>query len=86
MKIKDIVKDDQIAHFDYYADGNLWYKVIAMQRSADVSWFHQEKELFKFPIPIDDTKGAIFMNKHKAITLMRWIRKHLDLIDSGGCQ
>ena len=71
LNITEIVKD-QTATFLYYIDGNLWY-------ATDNG--------FKFPIPIDDTKGACFNKEHKAITLMRWIRKHIDTIETGdvGC-
>lgn len=75
MKIKDIVSDQKIAYFDYYTDGNLWYHVEIPYTNNTVNW--------QFPIPIEDTKGAIFLKEHKAITLMRWIRKQLELIDSG---
>ena len=56
---------DKTATFDHYADGNLWYIV------GD----------FEFPVPIEDTKGGIFKRDMKAISLMRWIRKHLEYID-----
>lgn len=69
MSIKDIVKDAS-AEFLYYADGSLWYKTSTG---------------FKFPIPIEDTKGAFFNRTHKAITLMRWIRKHSELISENTC-
>jgi hypothetical protein len=71
-KVKDLVKDNARAHFSYYVDGNLWYVI--------KQFGYQD---FKFPVPIEDTKGAVFLDEHKAITLMRWIRKHLELQESG---
>lgn len=48
----------------------------------------KEKEtgssMFEFPIPIADTGTGIFPAQVKAITLMRWIRKHLEKIQKGG--
>ena len=82
MSIKDIVKNT-IAEFEYYADGSLWYivKYDFKTNNTDGVICEDWKE-FKFPIPIEDTKGAFFNRTHKAITLMRWIRKHLDVIES----
>lgn len=80
MNIKGLVQDKN-AVFDYYADGNLWYKTVDIEES-DLS-----DAGFTFPIPIEDTKGAVFNHTHKAITLMRWIRKHVELLETGdqGC-
>lgn len=63
--IKELVKD-QNATFEYYIDGNLWYVTDSG---------------FKFPIPMDDTRGACFNREHKALTLMRWVRKHVDTLE-----
>lgn len=54
------------ATFMYYKNKELWYTV----------------NDFEFPIPIDDTGEGVFENQVKAITLMRWIRKHLQLIEA----
>ena len=60
-ELMDLVKDDQVAHFEGCNGTNLYYKV------QEVS----------FPIPLEDTKGGYFARDMKAVTLMRWIRKHL---------
>jgi len=65
-KIKDMVKN-KLVEFQFYRDGDLWYKTECG---------------FQFPVPISDTKGALFLRTEKAILLMRYIRKHLELIDS----
>lgn len=36
---------------------------------------------FEFPIPLADTEGAEFKATDKALYFMRWIRKHVDLIE-----
>ncbi|MBF84837.1 MAG: hypothetical protein CL489_10290 [Acidobacteria bacterium] len=56
------------ATFQRYTDGKLWYKV----------------NDFEFPIPIEDTKGAVFNAEEKGMTLMRWMRKHIELMKSEG--
>lgn len=80
MKIKEIVKDGKLASFTEYRDGNLWYKVGWWEQGVR---FNEFKE-FEFPIPIEDATGAKFPSEIKAITLMRWIRKHKELLDKGG--
>jgi hypothetical protein len=50
------------ARFAYCTDGALWYEV----------------DGFRFPIPFSETAGACFMSEHKAINLMRWIRKQFE--------
>lgn len=67
-KIKDLVRDKEAVFVEYH-DGNLWYRI--------------EGNDFNFPIPIEDTKGAVFHARVKAIRLMRWVRKHVDLINEG---
>ncbi|HZM24989.1 MAG TPA: hypothetical protein VFC02_24775 [Anaerolineales bacterium] len=53
---------NKTAKFAYCTDGALWYEV----------------DSFRFPVPFEDTVGAYFMPEHKAINLMRWIRKQLE--------
>lgn len=37
---------------------------------------------FEFPIPFEETKGAIWNSEDKAALFMRWIRPHLKLVES----
>ena len=53
---------NKTAKFAYCTDGALWYEV----------------DGFRFPIPFEETVGAYFKPEHKAINLMRWIRKQLE--------
>lgn len=46
--------------FQYYRDGELWYEC---------------ENGFKFPVPVTDTGGAVFLREDKGILFMRWIRK-----------
>jgi len=66
MKILDLVKGTT-AKFVCYRDGDLWYRICVTDTVE-----------FEFPVPISDTGTGIFPAEIKAITLMRWVRKHLD--------
>jgi len=79
ISLKNLVKNTT-AEFVCYRDGDLWYRVY---ESKDKS---ASKHLFEFPIPIEDTGTGIFPAQVKAITLMRWIRKHLERIQKDGRQ
>ncbi len=57
---------NKVAKFAYCTDGALWYEV----------------DGFRFAIPFSETVGAYFKPEHKAINLMRWIRKQLEENDA----
>lgn len=65
MSIKDMVKD-KVVKFLFYKEGELWYVTECG---------------FEFPVPISDAGTAAFNSEDKAILFMRWIRKHIALID-----
>lgn len=67
MKIKDIVKNNAQTYFQFYRDGEFYYKTDSG---------------FEYNISIDETKGASFKNQDRAFTHMRWIRKRLELLSS----
>lgn len=68
MKIIDVVKNDNMAYFSHYCGGNLYYTV------------NVEDDIFLFNINTDPNEvgSAVFSDKMKAITLMRWIRKCME--------
>jgi hypothetical protein len=37
---------------------------------------------FKFPVPLADTAGADFQAEDKGLFFMRWIRKHMALVET----
>lgn len=53
------------SHFIFFRAGNLWYR-------TDTG--------FEFPVPVEDTGGATFDAEIKSLTLMRWIRKHMNVV------
>lgn len=53
---------NKVAKFVYCTDGALWYEI----------------DGFRFAVPFSDTTEAYFMPEHKAINLMRWVRKQLE--------
>jgi hypothetical protein len=65
--IKEMVKDQKKTIFIYYRDGELWYKTECG---------------FEFPVPIKDVGNATFLAEDKAILLMRYIRKHKEMLES----
>lgn len=64
QNIKTMVKDKTVT-FVEYKENELFYKTECG---------------FKFPVPISDTGKGTFLATDKAITYMRWIRKHMDFI------
>lgn len=57
---------DKTVKFLFYKEGELWYVTECG---------------FEFPVPISDTGTGAFNNEDKAMLFMRWIRKHLELIE-----
>lgn len=72
--VKNLVKGT-MANFTCYRDGELWYSIEYVQENG----VHK----FEFPVPVSDTGTGIFPVTIKAITLMRWIRKHYEKHASG---
>ena len=66
MQLKDLVKDKTVS-FEFYRDGELWYRV------SDTD--------FTFPVPITDAGTGVFKAVDKSLLFMRYIRKHLDMLD-----
>ena len=65
--IKELVKD-KTASFIYFKNNELWYSV--------------DGPNFEFPVPISDVGDAKFLVEDKAIFFMRWIRQHINLIET----
>ncbi len=78
--LKTLVKNTT-AEFVCYRDGDLWYRIVCLEKLPD-----EEALNFEFPVPVRDTGTGIFPAQVKAITLMRWIRKHLEKIQMGNWQ
>lgn len=64
--IKEMVKDKKV-NFLFYRTGELWYTTECG---------------FEFPVPISDTGDGVFLSSDRAILFMRYIRKHIDYIES----
>jgi hypothetical protein len=65
VNIKDIVKGN-VARFAFYRAGNAFYEV------------EVEGTKYKFPVSLEDLGTATLFAEHKAITLMRYIRRALE--------
>lgn len=64
--LKKMVVDGKKVNFSFYRDGNLWYEA---------------ENGFIFPVPISDIGTATFNKEEKAILMMRYIQKHLKIIE-----
>ena len=71
MTMVEIVKDN-IARFSFYREGELYYEVLDGKSG---------NKICMFPVNVEDKRdigNASFNVQHKAITLMRYIRKAMD--------
>lgn len=68
MKIIEIVRNDNMAHFSHFCGGNLYYTV------------EVDGGTYQFYINTDPNEVgfADFYSEVKAITLMRWIKKCME--------
>jgi hypothetical protein len=66
MNIKEMVKD-KVVQFIYYKDKSLWYKTECN---------------YVFPVPIDDIGNATMLHEDRAILFMRYIKRHMDMIEN----
>lgn len=69
LSLKEMVKD-KVVCFTHYRDGDLWYET---------------EDGFAFPVPIVDTGNATFRARDKALLFMRYIRKHLEVLEKAKC-
>lgn len=76
IAVKTLVKDT-FAEFVCYKDGDLWYRITGSSEA-------EGDFVFEFPVPTVDTGIGIFPAKIKSITLMRWVRQHLESIEKDG--
>lgn len=72
--VSELVKHTSGAHFQYYRDGELWYRIPYPGGISSVNKF------FDFPVPIADTGPGVFEKIMKPISMMRWINKHLSTL------
>jgi hypothetical protein len=64
--IKEMVSDNKRVKFTHYKMDELWYET---------------ETGFKFPVPISDCGDATFPAEDKALLYMRYIRKHVKLLE-----
>lgn len=66
--LAQMVKGNTV-NFEFYRKGELWYKI------------NVDGEDFLFPVPISDTGDGTFSSSDKATMFMRYIQKHLLVIE-----
>ena len=67
MDIKGMVSQGKKVTFVRYQNNELWY-------STECG--------FEFPVPVSDTGSAAFLPNDKAMLFMRWINKHVKMLDA----
>ena len=67
VDIKEMVSQGKKVTFVRYQNGELWY-------STECG--------LEFPVPVDDTGNAAFMASDRAMLFMRWINKHLKMLEA----
>lgn len=65
MSIKERVSGKTV-QFSHYQHKELWYIC---------------EDGFMFPVPIEDTGDGKFQASDKATFFMRWIRKHMEMLE-----
>lgn len=65
--IKDMVKDNKKVTFEFFKNNELFYKTECG---------------FVFPVPISDVGSATLLKEDKALLFMRYIRKHIELLQT----
>jgi hypothetical protein len=66
QSIKSMVESGKKVRFSWYRCGELWYVTECG---------------FEFPVPVADAGTAVFQAEDKAILFMRYIRKHVDMLE-----
>lgn len=56
--------------------------VVKFVRLADSELWYACEDGFEFPIPLEDTKGATFLAEDKGMLFMRWITRHMDMLEA----
>ena len=64
--IKEMVIDNKKVRFLHYKQKELWYVT---------------ETGFEFPVHIDDVGDGIFKAEDKALLFMRWIKKHIKMLE-----
>lgn len=67
ISIKSMVDRGKKVHFSWYREGELWYV-------TDCG--------FEFPVPVSDIGNALLLKEDKAIFFMRYIRKHVEMLET----
>jgi len=64
--LKEMVSNGKQVKFTHYKTKELWYVTECG---------------FEFPVPIEDCGDATFLSEDKAMMFMRYIRKHMEMLE-----
>lgn len=71
-KLSELAKGE--CEFLRYQEGNLYYVVRWTEPGP-------EFRMMEFPVPVEDSGDGGFFPKMKGIELLRWARKHLEMLE-----
>jgi hypothetical protein len=66
LTLKEMVVDQKKVRFSFYRENELWYIT---------------EDGFEFPVPLSEIGNATFLAEDKAILFMRYIRKHMEMLE-----
>lgn len=66
MDIKQLYKTQENVSFTHFANGEFWYQTAGG---------------FAFPVPLEDIGNATLLASDKATLFVRYIRKHLAMLE-----
>ena len=78
-KVTELVREE--AEFMRFQDGMLWYQITYKVEDPVTGYGSFAK--FDFPIAVNGSDaGGTFESNERGITLMRWIRKQVELLNA----
>jgi hypothetical protein len=89
-KVKKLAVNNRV-YFQFYRKGELWYELreyipdiakhMGWEKCATGPAYVALVPPFLFPVPVADTGDGLFHAEDKALTYMRWIRRHVEFIE-----
>ena len=67
MILKNMIKDHKKVRFSFYREQELWYIT---------------EDGFEFPVPLSEVGNSTFLAEDRAILFMRYIRKHVEMLET----
>jgi hypothetical protein len=72
--LKNLIKDNTV-QFSRYRKGYLYYTIASHEKDTTDGVSFKPRQVWEFPVPIEDVGDATFNAGERAILFMRYIRK-----------